>query len=67
MADLKKAISSYLKKWLKDKGIDLDDFKEKEKQPVLDMRKKQGGGFWQADIGEGEETEEETKKKKEGK
>jgi len=41
MADLRKAINKYLK----EKGIDLDDFKEKE-QPVMDMRKKQGGGFW---------------------
>ena len=64
MADLKKAISLYLKKWLKDKGIDLDDFKEKEKQPVLDMRKRQGGGMWQSDIGIGNDEDEEKKKKK---
>ncbi len=31
-------------------------------QPVLDMRKKQGAGFWMADIGE-DETEEEKKKR----
>ncbi len=64
MADLMKAIKRYLKE---KHGIDMDDFKEKEKQPVMDMRKKQGGGFWQSDIGEGDETEEEKKKKKEGK
>ena len=64
MADWAKAIKRYLKE---KHGIDMDDFKEKKEQPVLDMRKKQGAGMWQADIGEGEETEEEKKKKREGK
>ena len=64
MADLRKAIKEYLKKKLKDQGIDTEDFNFDKKQPVMDMRKKQGGGFWQSDIGMDEETEEEKKKKK---
>ena len=67
MADYKKAIKEYLKKKLKEQGVDTEDFKAKDKQPVMDMRKKQGGGMWQADIGMDEETEEEKKKKREGK
>jgi len=65
MADYKKAIKEYLKKKLKEQGIDTEDFNFDKKQPVMDMRKKQGGGFWQSDIGM-DETEEK-KKKKEGK
>jgi len=69
MADYKKVIKEYLKKKLKEQGIDVEDFNFDKPQPVMDMRKKQGGGMWQSDIGEGEETEEEKKKreKREGK
>lgn len=61
MVDLRKAIKKYLKEKT---GIDIEDL-EKEEKPVLEMRKKQGGGMWQADIGiDGEEEEEKKKKKK---
>ena len=63
MADYKKAIKEYLKKKLKEQGVDTEDFNFDKKQPVMDMRKKQGGGMWQADIGIDEETEEEKKKR----
>ncbi len=63
MADWAKAIKRYLKE---KQGIDLDDFKEKER-PVMDMRKKQGEGMWQGDIGIEDEIEEEKKKKKDNK
>lgn len=59
MADLKKAI----RKWLKERGFDMEDFEEKP-QPVMEMRKKQGEGMWQADIMDEEETEEEKQRKK---
>lgn len=60
MADLKKAI----KKFLKDKyNIHMDELEQKEK-PVEEIRKKQGEGFWQGDIGLESSEEEEKKKKK---
>ena len=61
MADWKKAI----KRYLKDKhNIHMDEWEQKEK-PVEEMRKKQGEGMWQADIGlESSEEEEKRKKKK---
>ena len=65
MTDYKKAIKEYLKKKLKEQGIDTEDFNFNKPQPVMDMRKKQGGGMWQSDIGI-EDGEEEKKKKKEG-
>ncbi len=61
MADLRKAI----KKYLKDKfNIHMDEW-EQENKPVQDMRKKQGEGMWQGDIGEESSEEEEKRKKKE--
>lgn len=60
MADLKKA----MREWLRKKGVHWDELEQKEK-PMQELRKKQGGGFWQADIGENDkETEEEKRKRK---
>ena len=64
MADYKKAIKEYLKKKLKEQGVDTEDFNFDKPQPVMDMRKKQGGGMWQSDIGIEDEIEEEKRKKK---
>ena len=62
MADLKKA----MREWLRKKGVHWDELEQKEK-PMQELRKKQGAGFWQADIGMNDdngETEEERRKRK---
>lgn len=54
MADLREAMRRYLSK---------RKSKQEGMNTLIEVRKKQGGGFWQADIGD--EIEEERKKREE--